>query len=168
MKRSIIKLTKEERAELTAITKSGRHAARKVQRARILLKSDSGLIDQEIAEHLNVSVSTIERVRRRCALEGVHSALTPRPRPPRKSKLDGELEAKLVHLACCEPPEGRLRWTMNLLADKLVELKWVDDISRETVRRGLKKKRAEALANSKVLHPSKAKRSVRSSDGGRA
>lgn len=168
MKHYIINLTDEERAALTGITKGGRHAVRKVQRAKILLKSDAGIIDKEIAEHLNVNVRTIERVRRRCAVEGVESALTPRPRAPRKSVLDGEAEANLVLLACSEPPEGRQRWTIGLLRDKLVELQVVDSVGKETIRRRLKKKRIETLASGKVLHSSKTKRRVRTGDGGRA
>ena len=167
MKRYIINLTEEERAELTAITKGGRHAVRKVQRAKILLKSDAGIIDKDIAEHLNVNVRTIERIRQRCALEGVDAALTPRPRTPRKSVLDGEAEANLVLLACSEPPEGRQRWTLGLLKDKLVELQVVDSVGIETVRRRLKKKRIETLAPGKVLHSAKTKRSVCTGDGRR-
>ena len=168
MKRYIINLTEEERAELTAITKGGRHAVRKVQRAKILLKSDEGIIDKEIAAHLNVNVRTIERVRQRCALEGVASALSPRPRAPRKSVLDGEAEANLVVLACSEPPEGRQRWTLGLLKDKLVELQVVDSVCIETVRQRLKKKRIETLASGKVLHTSQTKRRVCCGDGGRS
>ncbi|MCP4677403.1 MAG: IS630 family transposase [Deltaproteobacteria bacterium] len=138
-KRYIINLTDGERAELMKITKGGKHAVRKVQRAKILLKSDTGMIDKEISEHLNVNVRTIERVRQRCTLEGVTAALTPRPRAPRKSVLDGEAEANLVLLACSEPPEGRQRWTTGLLKDKLVELQIVDSVGDETVRRTLKK-----------------------------
>ena len=90
MKRYVINLTEEERTALTAITKGGRPAVRKVQRAKILLKSDKGIIDKEISEHLNVNIRTIERVRQRCVLEGVDAAITPRPRTPRKSVLDGD------------------------------------------------------------------------------
>lgn len=168
MKRYIINLTNDERAALTAITKGGRHAMRKVQRARILLKSDTGITDQEISEHLNVAVRTIERVRQRCALEGVDAALTPRPRAPRKSVLDGEAEANLVVLACSTPPEGRQRWTLGLLKDKLVELQIVDSVGVETVRRTLKKKRIETLAIGKILHSPKTKRGVCAGDGRRS
>ena len=168
MKRHIINLTEEERASLTAITKGGRHAVWKVQRAKILLKSDAGIIDKEIAEHLNVAVRTIERVRKRCALEGIDVALKSRPRAPRKPVMDGEAEANLVLLACSEPPEGRPRWTLGLLRDKLVELQIVDAVGKETVRRTLKKKRIETLASGKVLYSTKAKRRVRCGDGRRA
>jgi len=168
MKLYHINLTAEEREELIRLTTTGRHAARKVMHARILLKADTGLIDEEIAEHLDVGVRTVERVRQRCALEGVDAALTPKPHPPQKPKLDGEGEARLVQLACSGPPDGRPRWTLQLLADKLVELEVVDSISYETVRKRLEKKRAQALAHATVLHPAGAERGVRSRDGGRA
>lgn len=115
--------------------------------ARILLKADEEMIDEQIAEHLNVNVRTVERVRKRCALEGVCAALNRKKHPPRAPKFDGQVEARLVQLACSEWPKGRQRWTLRLLADKLVELEIVDSISHETVRQRLEKKRAEALAN---------------------
>ncbi len=167
MKRYIINLTEEERAALTEISKSGRHALRKVQRAKILLKSDAKLTDKEISEHLDVSVRTIERVRQKCALEGMEAALTPMPRVPRKSVLDGDAEANLVVLACSDPPEGRQRWTLGLLKDKLVELQVVDSVGLETVRRRLKKKRIETLAPGKILHSAKTKRRICTGDGRR-
>jgi transposase len=151
MKFYTINLTDREREELIRLTTTGRHAARKVMHARILLKADERLKDEKIAEHLDVSVRTVERVRQRCALEGITAALNPRKRPPGKPKLDGEAEARLVQLACSEPPDGRQRWTLQLLADKLVELEVVDSISHETVRRRLKK-RAKTLAHTTVLH----------------
>ena len=147
MKLYHINLTEEEREELVRLTTTGRHAARKVMRARILLKADEGLKDEQIAEHLNVTVRTIETVRKQCALEGIDATLTPQKRPPGTTKLDGEGEARLVQIACSEPPNGRQRWTLRLLADKLVELEVTDSICHETVRQCLKKKRAETLAN---------------------
>jgi transposase len=133
MKLYDINLTEEERKELICLTTTGRHAARKVMHARILLKADEGLLDELVAEHLDVSVCTVERVRKRCALDGIAAALNPQRRPPGKPKLDGEGEARLVQLACSAPPDGRQRWTLHLLADKLVELEVVDSISYETV-----------------------------------
>lgn len=147
MKLYHINLSEEEREELVRLTTTGRHAARKVMRARILLKADEGTKDEQIAEHLNVTVRTIESVRKKCALEGIDATLTPKKRPPGRTKLNGEDEARLVQVACSEPPDGRQRWTLRLLADKLVELEVADSISYETVRQCLKKKRAEALAN---------------------
>jgi transposase len=152
MKLYHINLTEEEREELVRLTTTGRHAARKVMRARILLKADEGLKDKQIAEHLDVSVRTIEFVRKRCALEGISATLTPKKRPPGKPKLDGEGEARLVQIACSTPPDGRQRWTLHLLADKLVELDVVDSISHEAVRQHLKK-RIKTVANTAVLHP---------------
>lgn len=168
MKLYHINLTEEEREELVRLTTTGRHAARKVMHARILLKADEGLKDEQIAEHLDVSVCTVERVRKRCAFDGTTAALNPKKRPPRKPKLDGEGEARLVQLACSAPPDGRQRWTLHLLADKLVELEVVESISHETIRQRLEKKRAEALADAKVLHPSRTERRVRCGNGRRA
>lgn len=168
MKLYHINLTEEERQELIRLTTTGRHAARKVLHARILLKADEGLKDEQIAQHLDVSVCTVERVRKRCTLDGITAALNPKKRPPGKPKLDGQGEARLVQLACSVPPDGRQRWTLHLLADKLVELEVVDSISHETVRQHLKKKRAEALANAQILHPSRTERRVRRGYGRRA
>ena len=168
MKLYHINPTEEEREGLVRLTTTGRHAAQKVIHARILLKADEGLKDEQIVQHLNVGICTVERVRKRCTLEGIEAALNPRARPPGNKKLDGEGEARLVQLACSEPPAGRQRWTLNLLADKLVELEVVDGISHETVRQGLEKKRAEALADETVLHPAGTERRVRRGDGRRA
>lgn len=110
MKLYHINLTDEEREELVRFTTTGRHAARKVMHARILLKAHEDLQDEQIAEHLDVSVCTVERVRKRCALEGITAALNPIKRPPRKPKLDGEGEARLVQIACSAPPHGRQQW----------------------------------------------------------
>jgi transposase len=139
MKLYHINLTNEEREELVRLTTTGRHAARKVMRARILLKADEGLKDKQIAEHLDITVQTVEKVRKQCVREGIDATLTPKKRPPGKPKLDGEGEARLVQIACSEPPDGRQRWTLRLLADKLVELEVADSISYETVRQCLKK-----------------------------
>ncbi len=166
MKLYIINLTEEEREQLIRLTTTGRHSALKVLHARILLKTDDGLIDEQIAEHLNINVRTVERVRKRCALEGVSAALNPKKRPPRVPNFDGEAEARLVQLACSEAPKGRQRWTLRLLADKLVELEIVDSVSHETVRQRLEKKRVEAMADAKILYPAGKKRRVRTSDGG--
>ena len=152
MKHYNINLTEEEREALYRLTRKGRQAALKMLHARILLKTDDGLVDEQIAEHLDINVRTVERVRKRCALEGVNAALNPQKRPPRVPKFDGETEARLVQLACSEAPKGRQRWTLRLLADKLVELEIVDSISHETVRQRLKK-RVEALADKAVLYP---------------
>jgi transposase len=140
-----VKLTLEERAHLHALLSKGKAAARTLTHARILLKADEGeagpcLSDDEIALDLDVNRSTVERVRVRCVEEGFEAALRPRPsRQLHPRKLDGVQEAHLVALACSPAPKGRNRWSLRLLADKLVELEIVDDISYETVRQTLKK-----------------------------
>jgi len=138
-KRYIVKLTDEERAELRALVRKGKVAARKLARANILLIADDGAVDTAIAKALHVHVATIERTRRRFVDGGVDWALEERPRPGAKRKLDIRQEAHLIALACSQPPEGRARWTLRLLADKLVELEIVEDVSHETVRQALKR-----------------------------
>jgi len=132
-------LTSTERDELLTLIGAGESSARKVKRANILLLSDEGKKDEEIAEALHTSVSTIERTRKRCVMEGLTASLKERPRPGARCKLDAKGEAVLETLAKSKPPDGRKRWTMQLLADRLVELKVVDTISDETVRIQLKK-----------------------------
>ena len=144
-KRYRVRLVDEERAYLESLLSAGKAAARTLSHARILLKADEGpagpgWADEMIAEALEVNRSTVERVRQRCVEEGFDAALRPRPsRQVRLRKLDGAQEAQLVALACSPPPNGRDRWTLHLLADKLVELEVADSISYESVRRTLKK-----------------------------
>jgi transposase len=140
-KRYIVDLTADERAGLLALLHKGVAPSRRLTRARILLLADEGGTDQEIAAALHVHAATVERTRRRFVEGGVERALSDQPRPGGRPKLDGKQEAHLVALACSAPPEGRARWTMQLLADRLVELALVDAISDETVRRTLKKTR---------------------------
>lgn len=142
----VLQLLPDERAELESITRSGKRAARKICRAHVMLKADEGdggpgWTDEQIAEALGVSRRTVQYVRKRAVEEGPMVALERKPRasPPTPRKLDGESEARLIALACSQPPEGRARWTMQLLADELVTLEVVDSISDETVRRTLKK-----------------------------
>jgi transposase len=135
----IVDLTEAERSGLLALTRKGTLGARKLRRAQILLAADDGLTDAAIAAALHVGVSTVERTRRRFVEGGVDWALSERPRPGAAPKLDGKAEAYLVALACSAPPEGRERWTMHLLADRLVALGQVAAVSDETVRRALKK-----------------------------
>jgi transposase len=169
-KRYIINLTKDERACLEGMTSRGRVSVLKLQRARILLKADDGLTDAEIADQLEVSRSTAENVRKRCALEGLEAALDRKKQqyPSRLPKLDGAAEARLVQLACSAPPEGRAKWTLSLLADKLVELKIVDTVSVTTVYRRLEKKRTETMEGATILHSRREKPGVRARHGGRA
>jgi len=139
LKKYIVKLSEEEKKHLHALTHKGTYGVRKLRRAQMLVLANEGLTDQEIARALDGSVSTVERVRKRFVEEGLETALSERPRPGAKRKLDGRQEAYLVALASSDPPEGKKHWTMQLLADKLVELEIVEEISDETVRRTLKK-----------------------------
>ena len=168
--RYVVQLEAEERQQLSALLGKGRGAARRLMHARILLKADEGgeWTDERIAEALEVGRATVQRVRQRFVEEGLAAALTPRPhKNHRPRSLDGRGEAQLVALACSSPPEGRVGWTMQLLADQLVELKIVETISDETVRRTLKKKCAQAVAEGAVLHPAKSQRRLRLRDGKR-
>lgn len=144
-----VTLTGEERAELRRLISAGKSAARKLNHARILLKADEGeggpgWTDEQIVETLNVGLSTVWRARRRFVEEGTEAALVPKPSTRVYArKLDGAAEARLVKLACSTPPEGRKRWTLQLLADRMVVLGHADDgLSYETVRRVLKKTRS--------------------------
>ncbi len=138
-KRYLVTRREDERAHLLALTKKGTLSARKLTRAHLLLHADAGVLDAAIAAALQVGIATVERVRQRFVEEGLEAALRERPRPGGHRKLDGKQEAFLMALACSTPPEGRTCWTMQLLAGKLVELRGVDAISDETVRRTLKK-----------------------------
>ena len=149
MKRYKVTLDAQERQDLHDLIAAGQAAARKLTHARILLKADAAeggpaWPDHQIADALEVSVATVERVRQRFVEEGLDAALDRkrRERPAREVKLDGRAEARLIALGCSAPPEGRAVWTMRLLADKLVELEVVDSISDETVRLALKKTRS--------------------------
>ncbi len=142
-KRHVVRLSDAERAALAGLVAAGAAPARAQTRARILLKADAGLAgpgwaDGAIAEALETSVSTVERVRRRWAAEGT-AAVHRRPTGPRPRKLDGASEARLVALACSAPPAGRERWTLRLLANRLVELEIVAGVAPNTVRAALKK-----------------------------
>jgi transposase len=134
-----VKLTEEERQYLTDLTNKGKAGARQIKRARILLMADAGKPDREIITAVEVGESTVERTRRRFSEDGMERALKDRPRPGRPRLLDGKQEAFLVALTCSDAPEGQETWTMQLLADRLVELRVVECISDETVRQTLKK-----------------------------
>jgi transposase len=138
-KKYVVKLTTDERQYLLALTSKGTPGARQMKRAQILLKADEGLKDAEITAALNTSRPTVERIRKRFVEGNIEKALKDDPRPGGKTKLDGRAEAHLVALACSDAPDGHERWTLRLLADKLVELGVVDEISHETVRQRLKK-----------------------------
>jgi transposase len=140
MKRTELKLSEAECKHLKRIIRSGVASARKLGHARILLQADEGKAHDAIAESVEVSYTTVTRVCQRYLQEGLEAALQPAKAVRNKPrKLDGRGEAKLITLACSEPPEGRARWTLSLLADKLVELKVVESIVPETIRQTLKK-----------------------------
>jgi transposase len=142
MKKYRVTLTEEERKSLEQLISRGKGAARKLLHARILLKADEsvGWSDEGISEALDVSLSTIGRVRERFVKDGLEAALE-RKAPQRvyQRRLDGAQEAHLVALVCSPPPEDRGRWTLQLLADKMVELDYVEHVSKETIRQTLKK-----------------------------
>lgn len=138
MKKYIIDLSAKERDELQRLLRSGKTSVRKATRARILLKADDGLSDEQIAEEVETSVPTIERTRKRFVEESL-GCLNEHARPGQKLKLDTKAEAHLIAVACSKAPEGRRRWMLRLLADKAVELGLSDSLSHEAVRRYLKK-----------------------------
>src|SRR5215472_6310549 len=132
-----VELSQTERDQLTALLSGGKHAARRLKRAQILLAADALASDEEIARSVGVGRSTVYRTKRRFVLGNLEAALNEEPRPGASRKLSGKDEALLVATACSKPPEGRARWTLELLADELVRLTEHDNISRETVRRRL-------------------------------
>ena len=134
-----VKLPPEERAELERLTGKGEVHVRVYKRARILLLADEGFKDAEIMRRTGSSRATVARIRERYAHEGLWGAVAEKPRSGRPSIFSGETRAKITALACSSPPEGRSRWDLRLLADKAVELSYVEDISHETVRGILKK-----------------------------
>lgn len=144
-KKYTVTLTETEREELHGLIAAGAAPARKLTHARILLKADRGhggpgWVDERIAEAVEVSQPTVSRVRKQYVEEGLGAALNRRsPRREYRKKLGGEAEARLVALTCGEPPEGRARWSLRLLADELVELEIVDSVSYQTVGRVLRK-----------------------------
>lgn len=142
MEKYRVSLAPDERNELKLLVTAGKAAARKLAHAGILLLADGeDRLDEEIVSALGVSLRTVERVRRRLVTEGLEAAIDHKPQPPRpdKIKIRGDLEQKLIELACADPPRGRCHWTLQLLADKMVVLGLVDTISVETVRQALKK-----------------------------
>src|SRR3712207_6477115 len=147
-KKYIVQLTPDQRATLEQLTRTGTTTAAQQRHARILLKADAGPAglaweDAVIATAVEVSIPTVERVRRQFVTAGLDAALRRKPTTrASQRKLDGAQEAQLIAIACSPPPEGAERWTLALLADKLVELKVVDSIARDTVRVTLKKTRS--------------------------
>lgn len=146
MKKCLVTLTADERHHLTALIAAGTAAAKKLAHARVLLKADQAdggpaWADEEVADALEVSTDTVARVRQRFVEQGLEAALVrkKRDKPSRPRALDGAAEAKLLAVACSEPPDGRRVWTLRMLADKLVELEVVGAASTETARRAMKK-----------------------------
>ena len=147
LKKDVVRLDEAERAFLADLVSTGAAAARTLTHARVLLKADQGpggpgWTDEQIADALEVGRRTVERVRAALVEEGLDAALRRRRPPARPRKLDGAGEARLVALACSAPPAGRARWTLRLLADKLVELEVAESVCPETVRLTLKKTRS--------------------------
>ena len=147
MKRFIVELEAEERAGLEAITRKGSHRSQKVINALVLLNCDAGRFNErcatgaEIAGVLRISLRRVDRVKKRFVEDGLDAALGNRQgsRANYFRKADGEFEARLVALSCSDPPEGHAQWSLRLLADRAVELGYIDSVSHETVRRVLKK-----------------------------
>ena len=168
----VIRLSAEERDELTSLVETGREAAYRRRNARILLLADQGehgpgQPDTEIVEQVGVTRQTVEKVRKRCVQDGLAATLVRRKRSrERATVLDGEGEARLVAIACSDPPAGRARWTLHMLCDELKRRRVVRSISHETVRKVLKK-RAQAVATGDVVHPATAERRLRVRDGER-
>lgn len=138
-KRYVVNLTDEEHTTVRELVRKGTVSARKLTRAHILLHAHDGRSDQAIADALHIGRATVERVRKRFVEGNLERALNDAKRPGGKRKLDGKQEALLVATACSTPPNGRARWTMQLLADKIVTLTDLESLSDETVRRTLKK-----------------------------
>jgi hypothetical protein len=155
--RHVVRLSQEERKDLEDLVYKGKVAAHKRLHAQILLKADVGewgesRTDGDISDVLGISTRTVERIRQRLVLEGLEAALNRAPSSRVRSRvIDGENEAHLIALTCSEAPEGRGRWTLRLLGQRMVELGHVANVSHETIRQVLKK-RTEALAEQGMVH----------------
>lgn len=138
-KKDIIKLKKKDQKILEQLVIKGSQKARTITRSRILLMSNDGKTDTQIIEALNVARNTIRTVRYRYVHDGLETAINEQQRPGAPNKFTGRDKAKITAIACSQPPDGRNRWTLRLIADTMVELNMVDDISHQTVKRVLKK-----------------------------
>ena len=134
-----IELSEEEQSQLEKLTRQGTEKVRKVKRAQMLLLADEGKKDREIAERVEVSVGTVERIRKRYAQQGLEAAISEKPRSGRPMGISAQTRAKVTALACTKAPAGRSKWTLRLLAEKVVELEYIDRISYQSVRNILKK-----------------------------
>ena len=155
VKKYVVKLSDEERERLNTLIHTGKHRARQLVKARILLKADAsdageGWSDSQIAAALDSSVDTVARTRQQLVEEGIESVLTRKhsPASARQRIFDGAAEAKLIALACSNPPKGRVRWTLKLLETAVVELNIVDRASDNTIGRTLKKTRSSPTSRS--------------------
>lgn len=137
-----IHLTPKQRQELEQLLNSGTSSARKIKRANMLLLASESYTDAEISQVLRCHCTTVERIRKRFVAAGLEFALSEKPRPGQPIKVNGHVEAYLVALACSTPPEGRNAWTMELLAEQLIERHLIDQVSDETIRLRLKKTRS--------------------------
>lgn len=160
MRKYVVTLSREERKFLSELTTKGKHRSQKILNALILLGCDEGefqekrLTNEEISRVLGISMRKIDRVKKRFVEEGMDVALNGRKGSRVYArKVDGDFEARLVALSCSEPPEGYARWSLRLLADKAVELNYIDSVSHETVRRVLKK-RAQTMEAEMLGDPS--------------
>ena len=149
----VVKLQPEQKSELLGILRRGKSSARKMSRARILLKADEGFTDEQIADIVHVGSSTVGRVRQRFVQKGLDSALNELPRPGGRRKFTGKQEAHLIATACSKAPEGHARWTLRLLAGKAVELGFSQSCSYEAVRKVLKKTKSSRGKRSNGAYP---------------
>jgi transposase len=162
-----IQLSDDERQELTNLIRNGKRPARQICRAQIVLKTADGWTAEAISAALGISQQTVFTVRRQAATEGIDRTLQRtggRKAGQVVKALDGVAEAHLIALTCSEPPEGRERWTLRLLAERMVSLNYVTAVSHETVRQVLKK-RNQAVAETDVVHPTQAECRLRGGDG---
>jgi transposase len=139
LKKYKVELTPAERGQLETLTRKGRHSVRRVKRGLVLLAASDGEKDETIAARVGVTTNLVARTRKRYAEEGLEQALSERPRSGKPRRFDGRQDAYVIALACSDPPEGHARWTLRLLANRMVELKVVEGISHHTVGRMLKR-----------------------------
>jgi hypothetical protein len=173
MEKYRVTLSSEERETLASLVSKGKAAARKLLRARVLLLADEGpegpgKADTDIVDALGCGQRTISRVRRAFVTEGIEEAISRKPQPPRpnKVKINGDVEKKLIQVACSDPPEGRSYWTMQLLADQLVILGYVETVGRESVRTILKKAWDRSLDRKNMVYAQRGKSRIRVAHGG--
>ena len=150
-----VELTEAERSRLNEVSQRGKASVRTVKRALSLLKADQGLRDREIADVLLVNPATVARARKRYVEEGLEAAINDRPWPGQERKLDGRQEAHLIAFACSAAPEGHTHWTLQLLADQVVELEFADEHLPGARCARYSKKRTQALAEERVVYPAK-------------